>query len=227
MNKETLIILDNIKKHYIQGRETIEVLQGVNLDISEPKTVCITGRSGSGKSTLINLIAGLDTPTSGKVLVLGEDISGLDDNRISELRRRNIGIVFQFHHLLPEFSAIENVMIPMLSTGMRIKEAHARAEELLKEVSLSDRMDFKPQYLSGGEQQKVAVARALANDPKIILADEPTGNLDAVNARKIFDILLKLCYTYKKLCIVVTHSIEFLQEFDEKYELKEGYLLKI
>lgn len=221
-----IISISDLKKEYTQGHTKIEVLKGIDLQVSGSKSICITGRSGTGKSTLIHLIAGLDFATSGQIKVLGQDTRLLNDSAISEIRLNHIGIVFQFHHLLPEFTVKENVMLPLLAKKMNKKSAESRAEWLLNEVSLSDRMDSKPPYLSGGEKQKVAVARALANNPDIILGDEPTGNLDKENTTKIFDLLLKLCYTYKKVCIIVTHTQDFLKNFDEKYVLSDGKLEK-
>lgn len=203
----------------------LEVLKSISLKIIESKIALILGASGAGKSTLLHLLGGLDRPDDGKIFFKNENILDYPEDKMSNFRNRNVGFVFQFHHLLPEFTALENVAIPQMILGNKLSKSLNRADNLLSEVGLMERKDHKPAELSGGEQQRVAVARALANDPQIILADEPTGNLDSVNSKIISDLIVNLNSKYKKTFIVVTHNKEMLEIADYVYEIKDGMLL--
>lgn len=221
------IILEskNIFKSYQNNKKLkLEVLKDISLSIEENKISVIVGASGAGKSTLLHILSGLDRPDSGEVLFESENIFKYSDERLANFRNRNIGFVFQFHHLLPEFTAAENIAIPKLAAGAKLDEALARAEELLKLVGLLDRKDHKPAELSGGEQQRVAVARALVNDPKIIFADEPTGNLDSKNSESIHQLIMKLKNEFNKTFVIVTHNPELMSLADQIFEIKDGRL---
>jgi len=211
-----------LKKHYKMGASELEVLKGIDLKINENEAVCIVGASGAGKSTLLHLLGTLDQPTSGSLFFFGENISEKDDREISNFRNQYIGFVFQFHHLLSEFNAIENVMMPCRIAGIGSKESKKRGEELLDLLGLRDRMEHFPSELSGGELQRVAIARALVRRPQILFADEPTGNLDTENTRKIqklfFDLKMELGLTL----VAVTHDREFSSIFPRVLTLKDG-----
>jgi putative ABC transport system ATP-binding protein len=202
---ETIISLDKIVKNYYIGSIVVEALRSVDVDIKTNEYVAIMGPSGSGKSTLMNLVGALDTPTSGKYILNGIDVSQMDDNRLAEIRNQEIGFIFQTFNLLPRYTALENVMLPLVYAGVSKSERAEKATKTLAEVGLADRMDHKPNELSGGQRQRVAVARALVNDPSIILADEPTGNLDSktsVDIMKLFGQIHKRGNTI----ILVTHE---------------------
>ncbi|MFQ5465653.1 MAG: ABC transporter ATP-binding protein [Thermodesulfobacteriota bacterium] len=201
-----LITVSDLYKGYSRGKETVEVLRGVDLSIAEGESVAVVGASGVGKSTLLNIIGTLDRPTSGDVLFEGERVFGYDDKRLAAFRNRAIGFVFQFHHLLPEFTALENVMLPALIGGAETTEAEGRARELLGEVGLAQRLGHKPGELSGGEQQRTAIVRALVQSPRVVLADEPTGNLDTRTGTEVFELLLELNALRKTTLVVVTHN---------------------
>lgn len=221
------IILEsrNIFKSYQSNKKLkLEVLKDISLSIEENKISVIVGASGAGKSTLLHILSGLDRPDSGEVFFEQENIFKFSDERLAHFRNKNIGFVFQFHHLLPEFTAVENVAIPKLASGAKLKDALEHAKELLELVGLIDRKDHKPSELSGGEQQRVAVARALINNPKIIFADEPTGNLDSKNSESIHQLILKLRDEYKKTFVIVTHNPELMNLADKIFEIKDGRL---
>ncbi|MCL6494688.1 MAG: ABC transporter ATP-binding protein [Ignavibacterium sp.] len=221
------IILEsrNIFKSYQSNKKLkLEVLKDISLSIEENKISVIVGASGAGKSTLLHILSGLDRPDSGEVFFEQENIFKFSDERLAHFRNKNIGFVFQFHHLLPEFTAAENVAIPKLASGAKLKDAIEGAEELLELVGLIDRKDHKPSELSGGEQQRVAVARALVNNPKIVFADEPTGNLDSKNSESIHQLILKLRDEYKKTFVIVTHNPELMNLADKIFEIKDGRL---
>ncbi|MBW7887284.1 MAG: ABC transporter ATP-binding protein [Bacteroidetes bacterium] len=215
----------NITKLYRTGKtSSIEVLKGISLEISEAEIIAVVGQSGAGKSTLLHILGLLDRQTSGELYFNGENISTLSDEATSALRNKNIGFVFQFHHLLPEFTALENVFMPALISGKKISEIESRAKELLTEVGLSSRYYHKPSELSGGEQQRVAVARALMNSPKIIFADEPSGNLDSENANALHQLIFNLRKKYHQTFVVVTHNKNLAEKADRIITLIDGIL---
>ncbi len=201
---------------------TLTVLKGIDLEIPAREVLAITGPSGAGKSTLLHLIGTLDTPTSGQIMIDGVNPYSLKSNQLAQFRNQNIGFVFQFHHLLPEFTAVENIALPALIAGKSMTEAQRRAHELLEYMKLSDRATHKPAELSGGEQQRISVARALVNNPKLILADEPSGNLDAENARKLHQLFFDLRDNFQQTFVIVTHNEELAALSDKKVVLVDG-----
>ncbi|MDD8018352.1 MAG: ABC transporter ATP-binding protein [Bacteroidota bacterium] len=218
-----LLVANNIHKRYKNGEATfLEVLKGVSLSVAEQEIITLVGPSGAGKSTLIHILGLLDKPTEGEVLFDGENISTKNDDAISHLRNKKIGFVFQFHHLLPEFTALENVLMPALIGGDTIMTKIERAKSLLNDVGLMKRENHKPSELSGGEQQRVAVARALMNSPKIIFADEPSGNLDTDNANQLHSLIFELREKYKQTFVIVTHNKELASKSDRAITLLDG-----
>ena len=213
-----MIEVKEIEKSY----GSLQVLKKVSLTIENNKVVTIVGPSGAGKSTLLHIIGTLDKPDGGEVVIDGVNLNSLSDDKLAEFRNRHIGFVYQFHHLLPEFTALENVAMPALIAGMSRKDSFKRAHELLDFLKLADRVGHKPAQLSGGEQQRVSVARALMNNPELILADEPSGNLDTENARKLHDLFFVLRDTFKQTFIIVTHNEELAQLSDRKIVLQDG-----
>ena len=213
-----------VSKSFRQGPVTLDVLQGAVLSVSAGERVAIVGASGSGKTTLLQILGGLDRPTSGQVFVDGRDIHGLTEKDRGELRNRALGFVYQFHHLLPEFSALENVAMPLLVRRIPVAQARQAARELLGRVGLGQRLDHRPHQLSGGERQRAAVARALVTQPKIILADEPTGNLDGANAESVFALMLELNRERGTSLIVVTHDTRLASRMGRVYEIEKGRL---
>jgi lipoprotein-releasing system ATP-binding protein len=203
----------------------LEILKSVSIDIEEKKISVIVGASGAGKSTLLHILGGLDRPDSGEVIFNDKNIHNLSDDKLARFRNNNIGFVFQFHHLLPEFTALENIMIPQMINGAAEKKAASKAKQLLNETGLSERGNHKPAELSGGEQQRVAVARALSNDPQLILADEPTGNLDSQNSIILHELFIDLKRRLNKTFIIVTHNKELISLADNLYEMKDGYII--
>lgn len=223
---ETILKTENIHKSYESlDKKKFEVLKGISISISKNKITVIMGASGAGKSTLLHIISGLDRPDTGTVNFEGNDILKFSDEKLASFRNRNTGFVFQFHHLLPEFTASENVAIPLMINNVSLSDALAKAKFLLKTVGLEDRMEHKPAELSGGEQQRVAVARALANDPEIIFADEPTGNLDSVNSEAINRLFVELRDQFKKTLVIVTHNPDLMKLADEVFEMKDGEIV--
>ncbi|WP_066728657.1 ABC transporter ATP-binding protein [Sneathia sanguinegens] len=217
-----ILKLENVTKRYKTKVENLTILSNINLEISEGDLVSIQGKSGSGKTTLLNLIGLLDTKYEGKI----DYINHINEKNLEKIRAKNVGFVFQFHYLLPEFTALENVMLPALALKEKEKvEIEKRAKELLEVVGLKDRLNFYPSELSGGQKQRVAIARALINQPKIILADEPTGNLDDENSQKINNLFIKLNKEEKQTIILVTHSTELANIADKKYVLHNKDLI--
>lgn len=219
------IEVSNLKKTYVVGQSTIHALNGVTFQVKKGEFVAITGESGSGKSTLLNIIGTLDSPTSGNLLIEGKNPFKENDNGISKFRNLHIGFVFQHNNLLPEFDALENVMIPALIAGKSKEESLVRAKELLSKVNLQKRAHHFPSQLSGGEQQRVAIARALMNDSSLILADEPSGNLDSYNASGIHDLFHTLNLDMHVTILVVTHNLEFAGKIPRQIHLKDGLLV--
>jgi lipoprotein-releasing system ATP-binding protein len=211
-----------IKSFQTEKNVKLEILKSVSLEIEPEKISVIIGASGAGKSTLLHLLGGLDRPDSGEVFFDNNNIFTLSDDKLAKFRNRNIGFVFQFHHLLPEFTALENTAIPQMINGVSLTKASAKAKELLEVVGLSERLHHKPAALSGGEQQRVAVARALANDPSIIFADEPTGNLDSSNSESIHELIVELRDKFKKTFVIVTHNASLVNLADKVFEIKDG-----
>ena len=217
-----LLEVRDLYKSYGTGAAKVEVLRGINLDVAAGETIALVGASGAGKSTLLHVLGTIDTPTSGKVLFGGEDIFKLGGTALAAFRNRSIGFVFQFHHLLPEFSALENAMMPLLIGGMKRRDAEPIAEELLRDVGLSHRLTHKPGELSGGEQQRVAIARSLVRAPKLLLADEPTGNLDMKTSDEVHDLLNDIHRKKGLTLIIVTHNEKLADRMGKTIRLVDG-----
>jgi len=213
-----MIVAKNIHKAYNE----LEILKGVDLEIGSGEVISIVGSSGAGKTTLLSILGTLDRPNVGELFYEGTDVFKLSDKKLSAFRNQNIGFVFQFHQLLPEFTALENVCIPAWIAGKGKKDAEGRAKDLLETFNLKERMSHKPSELSGGEQQRVAVARALINNPKVVLADEPSGNLDSANARELHQLFFKLRDELKQTFVIVTHNTELAEMADRKLQMKDG-----
>ena len=216
--------LEGVQRTFVQGDTRLPVLRRIDLAVSEGETVALIGPSGSGKTTLLQIAGLLDRPDAGEVRISGESASGLSDRRLSAMRARHLGFVFQFHQLLPEFSARENLVIPQLVTGRSKREARRRADALLATVGLTDRATHRPARLSGGEQQRVAIARATANAPRLLLADEPTGNLDEANGRLVIRTFLELAHEAGVAALVATHNIDLARRLDRMVRLEDGVL---
>jgi lipoprotein-releasing system ATP-binding protein len=214
----------NVHKSFKQGPVTLEVLQGVAMSVATSERIAIVGASGSGKTTLLQILGGLDRPTTGHVLVDGKDIHEQSEQERGALRNRALGFVYQFHHLLPEFSALENVAMPLLVRRMKVADARTKAQRLLDRVGLGQRLNHRPDQLSGGERQRAAVARALVTEPKIVLADEPTGNLDGTNAEAVFALMLELNRELGTSLIVVTHDMRLASRMERIYAIEKGVL---
>lgn len=220
-----ILVCKNLSRTFSQGKLKVEVLKDVNLSVAHSEMLAIIGSSGSGKSTLLHALGGLDTPNCGEIYIDGQDILKMSENKISSFRNKNIGFVYQFHHLLPEFSALENIAMPLLIGGTDKDSAHQQASKMLDKVSMLKRQDHRPAELSGGERQRVAIARALVTQPKVILADEPTGNLDHKTASSVFDIMRELNQEIGTAMIVVTHDIKLANSLDRAIELKSKTLM--
>lgn len=224
MSKTVLLQCDNLCKRYQEGKVQTDVLHNVSFSINAGETMAIVGSSGSGKSTLLHLLGGLDTPTSGDVIFNNQPMSKLSSAAKAELRNRELGFIYQFHHLLPDFTALENVAMPLLIGKKKGAETESRALEMLKAVGLDHRARHRPSELSGGERQRVAIARALVNNPRLVLADEPTGNLDARNADAIFALLGELNRTQGTAFLVVTHDLQLAKRMSRRLEMRDGRL---
>jgi lipoprotein-releasing system ATP-binding protein len=219
-----LVRLDSIVKDYVSGSETLHILRGVSLSLDRGETAAVTGQSGSGKSTLLNILGGLDRSNSGTVTVGGTELSSLSEGALSSYRRRQVGFIFQFHYLLKDFTALENIMLPAYIAGMKKKDALERARALLSDLRLDKRAGHYPSQLSGGERQRVAVARSMVNDPDMVLADEPTGNLDPDNSAMVAELLYGSAQKWGKTLIVVTHDEKVAGRARNRYTLEEGRL---
>ena len=223
---DSIIHLENIIKAYFMGSNSLTVLKGLSLDIYRNEYVALMGPSGSGKSTLMNIIGCLDTPSEGTYILNGSDVSKMSDDDLAEVRNKEIGFVFQQFNLLPRLTAAENVALPLVYAGISKKERTDRAMEALNKVGLSERSHHKPNEMSGGQIQRVAIARALVNNPSILLADEPTGNLDKKNREIVFDIFKDLAIQFHQTILVVTHDLSFAQNTQRVIEMKDGQILK-
>ncbi len=214
--------LIDIRKNFSQAAQVFEVLKSVNIEIKKGELVALTGPSGAGKTTLLQIAGLLDSSTSGQIFINGIETSKADDEARTKIRKHHIGFVYQFHHLLPEFSALENVALPLLIQDKKKEEAFEEAKQILKKVGLEDRLNHKPAQLSGGQQQRVAIARAVVSKPSLILADEPTGNLDSTISEKIFEILQNLVKSYGIGCLMVTHNLDLAKKADRIIAIKDG-----
>ncbi|MBQ8013137.1 MAG: ABC transporter ATP-binding protein [Treponema sp.] len=224
---DIIVSIQNLEKTYKTESESLTILKNLNLDIEKGKKITIVGESGSGKSTFLNIIGGLDNATGGLVKCGEYELSHLDENRLSLYRSHFLGLIFQFHYLLKDFTALENTFLPALMAGLSKKEAVEKAKELLCDVGLEKRLDHLPGQLSGGERQRVAVARSLINDPTLILADEPTGNLDPQNAKMIGELLFSVVDKYRKTLLLVTHDMNLAKKGDICYTIKNACLEKV
>lgn len=224
MSNSILLQCDKLCKRYVEGSVQTDVLHDVSFNIKQGELMAIVGSSGSGKSTLLHLLGGLDTPSSGDVIFNGQALSQLSSSAKAELRNRELGFIYQFHHLLPDFTALENVAMPLLIGKKKPAEAQQRAREMLAAVGLEKRSHHRPSELSGGERQRVAIARSLVNNPRLVLADEPTGNLDARNANSIFELLGELNVRQGTAFLVVTHDLQLAKRMSRQLEMRDGHL---
>lgn len=224
-NVQPILYCEALKKDYQDGDRVIPVLENVNFSVAQGETVAIVGRSGSGKTTLLNLLGGIESPTKGKVVIDNTSLHHLSDQKRGYLRNRVLGLIFQFHHLLPEFTALENVCMPLLIQGVKVSEARKRGLKILARVSLSHRIQHKPAALSGGERQRVAIARALVTEPKCVLADEPTGNLDNQSANQVYETMMQLMRELGTSFVVVTHDLTLAKRMDRTVSLEGGVLV--
>lgn len=225
MNNQNIILsIKDLEKTYKTSSEELAILKKLNMELKQGQTCVIVGKSGSGKSTLLNIIGGLDKATGGTVCVGGMNVSSMPEKQLVKFRREFLGMIFQFHYLLKDFTALENVFLPAYMAGMKKTAAVEKAKALLSDVGLLERASHLPSQLSGGERQRVAVARALINDPKLILADEPTGNLDPANAVMIGDLLFSMAEKYKKTLVLVTHDMALASKGNKIYSIKDGML---
>lgn len=224
-NSEYVIECEHVSKTYDDGHLQVSVLEDLHFNVRRGQSISVVGASGSGKSTLLHLLGGLDTPSGGTIRLMGQDITQLSQKAVGQLRNQYLGFVYQFHHLLPEFSALENVMMPLLIGRMSKAQAEEQAKAMLDKVGLNQRMAHRPSELSGGERQRAAIARAMVTHPACILADEPTGNLDRKNAGNVLDIMLDLQRELDTSLVVVTHDEELASRFDDVLTVKDGRLL--
>ena len=226
-NDNNLLTCKNLSKIYFQGNERIEVLRNINIDIASHSKLAIIGSSGSGKSSLLNILGTLDKPTKGDIFINNSNITNLSDRNLSKIRNKNIGFVYQAHHLLPEFTAIENILLPSLILGEKKEISQKKAHELLELVGLEDRYNHKPSELSGGEKQRVAIARALINNPSFILMDEPTGNLDEKSTIKIISLIEQISNNSSSSFVIVTHDMNVAKNMDSIFLLENKELHKL
>lgn len=224
-NTHDVIDCQGVTKQFREGALHVDVLKGVNLSVSRGEKIAILGTSGSGKSTLLHILGGLDLPTEGKVMIQGRNVAALSDTQRGILRNQSLGFIYQFHHLLPEFTALENVAMPLLIGDLSVAEAEERASDMLQKVGLKHRLQHKPAQLSGGERQRAAIARALVTHPQAVLADEPTGNLDRKTADSIFALMQELNEELGTSLLVVTHDLTLAERMDRTYQLTDGVLL--
>jgi len=226
-DKDPVLFLDAVERRYHQGESILEILGGAELAVWPGQSVALIGPSGAGKSTLLHIAGLLEHPDAGEVYVDGIPTSNLSDGERTKIRRTEIGFVYQFHHLLPEFSALENVMLPQMIRGLSRQEARRRSAELLSYLGLEERLQHRPAELSGGEQQRVAIARAVANAPRVLLADEPTGNLDPRTSEHVFATLGQLVHASRLAAIIATHNMDLAQRMDRRVTIREGILVEL
>lgn len=219
-----LLRCENISKFYDEGSQKVQVLKNVSFSMNTGELVAIVGSSGSGKSTLLHTLGGLDQPSEGQVFIKGQSLQQLSSNKLAQLRNQNLGFVYQFHHLMADFTALENVMMPMLIGNQNKSEAKDRAEKMLQAVGLSHRITHRPSALSGGERQRVAIARALVNNPALVLADEPTGNLDQKTTESIFDLIKQLNHEQNIAFLLVTHDLKLADKLSRRFVMADGVL---
>jgi lipoprotein-releasing system ATP-binding protein len=227
MNDRVSLELVSVERSFQQGTGRLEILRGVSLSLVPGEITALVGPSGTGKSTLLHIAGLLEQPTSGKVILDGQDCTAMDDSARTVMRQTGVGFVYQFHHLLPEFSAEENVILPQMIAGTAKSDARKRANELLSDVGLSERLSHRPSELSGGEQQRVAIVRALANQPRVLLADEPTGNLDEGTASIIFDVMLNVVRQSNVSALIATHNMDLARRMDRVMTLRDGVLVEV
>ena len=225
LDGDVVLELNDVTRHFGQGKRVLEVLKGANLSVKAGEVVALVGPSGAGKSTFLQIAGLLEQPTSGDVKIDGQSCVGLNDDERTKVRRYNIGFVYQYHHLLPEFSALENVTIPQIIAGIDKQTARSRGKELLEWMGLNERFEHRPGQLSGGEQQRVAIARALSASPRVLLADEPTGNLDPETANGVFDVLMHLARGSGLAALVATHNPELAKRMDRIVKVENGVLV--
>jgi len=230
MNQDALsftLEAQSLGKHYEDGTgHELHVLKDINFTVHSGDTIAIIGSSGSGKTTLLNMLGGLDDASTGKVLVNGQDIEKLSEKKRSQVRNKHMGFVYQFHHLLAEFSALENVAMPLLIAGESVRTASAKATQILTEIGLSNRLHHKPSELSGGERQRVAIVRAVIHQPDCVFADEPTGNLDSANAEQAMELVMQLNTVYKTSLVIVTHDLAIAEKMQKVYTIRDGELVQ-
>jgi lipoprotein-releasing system ATP-binding protein len=224
MSDQIILQSKQLTKRYTQGELDVEVLKGIDLEVYQGQRIAIMGASGSGKSTLLHLLGGLEQPTSGSVILDGVDLNSVSETKLGKLRNRSLGFIYQFHHLLGEFTLLENVAMPLLIGGHSVKQAKLQAQKLLQRVGLEHRVAHKPGELSGGERQRAAVARALINQPKCILADEPTGNLDSKTAEQVYQLMLELNQEMQVSFIIVTHDQHLAEKMDTVLMMEDGLI---
>jgi len=227
IQNDALLLARGVTKTFVQGGNKLNVLNNLDLKIEGGELCALVGPSGSGKSTLLQILGLLDKPTSGKLSIAGQQAEKMGDKKRTKLRLSEIGFVYQFHHLLPEFTALENVAMPQIIAGISKKAAHEKAAERLKALGLGERLTHRPSRLSGGEQQRVAIARALINEPKLLFADEPTGNLDPETSEEVFNILLEQVRVHKIGALIATHNMDLADQMDRVLELKAGKILNL